>query len=82
MKSRERNNCNRPELLEHENADAWINRKGFHSQNILAVCSFDMKFTYMLAEYEGSCHDARMLDEAIRFYGFPLPPPGKHFYSI
>ncbi|GMN63616.1 hypothetical protein TIFTF001_032703 [Ficus carica] len=58
-----------------ENADVWINRKGFHSQNILAACSFDMKFTYMLTGYEGSCHDARMLGEAIAFKGFPLPPP-------
>ncbi|GMN32048.1 hypothetical protein TIFTF001_041677 [Ficus carica] len=64
-----------------ENADAWINRKGFHSQNILAACSFDMKFTYMLTGYEGSCHDARMLREAISFKGFPLPPPGK-FYLV
>jgi hypothetical protein len=30
----------------------------------------------MLAGYEGSCHDARMLDEAIAFHGFPIPPPG------
>ncbi|GMN59468.1 hypothetical protein TIFTF001_028570 [Ficus carica] len=65
-----------PCVPRHENADAWINRKGFHSQNVLAVCSFDMKFTYMLAGYEGSCHDARMLEEAIAFHGFPLPPPG------
>ncbi|GMN64871.1 hypothetical protein TIFTF001_033944 [Ficus carica] len=34
-----------------------------------------MKFTYMLTGYEGSCHDARMLGEAISFKGFPLPPP-------
>ncbi|GMN28507.1 hypothetical protein TIFTF001_051672 [Ficus carica] len=46
-------------------------------QNILAACSFDMKFTYMLAGYEGSCHDARMLDEAIAYHGFPIPPPGR-----
>ncbi|GMN60593.1 hypothetical protein TIFTF001_029683 [Ficus carica] len=64
-----------------ENADGWINRKGFHSQNILAACSFDMKFTYMLTGYEGSCHDARMLGEAIAFKGFPIPPPGK-FYLV
>ncbi|GMN35011.1 hypothetical protein TIFTF001_042153 [Ficus carica] len=57
-----------------ENADGWINRKGFHSQNILAACLFDMKFTYMLTGYEGSCHDARMLREAIAFKGFPIPP--------
>ncbi|GMN51906.1 hypothetical protein TIFTF001_021062 [Ficus carica] len=59
-----------------ENADAWINRKGFHSHNVLAACSFDMKFTYMLAIYKGSSHDARMLDEVIAFHGFPIPPPG------
>ncbi|GMN65757.1 hypothetical protein TIFTF001_034845 [Ficus carica] len=36
-----------------------------------------MKFTYMLAGYEGSSHDAIMLEEAIAFHGFPLPPRGK-----
>ncbi|GMN60787.1 hypothetical protein TIFTF001_029869 [Ficus carica] len=62
-----------------ENAEAWINRKGFHSQNVLAACSFDMKFTYMLAGYEGSSHDAQMLAEAIAFKDFPIPPPGKFY---
>ena len=65
-----------------ENVDAWINRKGHHSQNILAACSFDMKFTYMLAGYEGSTHDARMLDAAIEFHGFPIPPPGKNNWQL
>ena len=60
-----------------ENSETWINRKGHHSQNVLAACSFDMKFTYMLAGYEGSCHDAKMLEETIAFHGFPIPPPGK-----
>ena len=61
-----------------DNADAWINRKGQQTQNVLAACSFDMRFTFMLAGYEGSCHDSRMLDEAIALYGFPIPPQGKH----
>ncbi|GMN37788.1 hypothetical protein TIFTF001_007108 [Ficus carica] len=43
--------------------------------NILAACSFDMKFTYILTGNEGSCHDARMLGETIAFKGFPIPPP-------
>ena len=71
-----------PCVAPSENADAWINRKGFHSQNILAACSFDMKFTYMLTGYEGSCHDARMLAEAIAFKGFPIPPPGKKSWHL
>ncbi|GMN61399.1 hypothetical protein TIFTF001_030483 [Ficus carica] len=70
-----------PCVPRRENLDAWINRKGFHSQNVLAACSFDMKLTYMLAGYEGSCHDARMLEEAIAFHGFPIPPPGKYYLA-
>ncbi|GMN46058.1 hypothetical protein TIFTF001_015247 [Ficus carica] len=65
-----------------ENADVWINRKGFYSQNVLAACSFDMKFTYMLAGYKGSCHDARILEEVIAFHGFPIPPPGINSYPM
>ncbi|GMN62618.1 hypothetical protein TIFTF001_031700 [Ficus carica] len=34
-----------------------------------------MKFTYILVGYEGSCHDARMLEETIAFHGFPIPSP-------
>lgn len=70
-----------PCVPRRENANGWINRKGYHSQNILAACSFDMKFTYMLAGYEESCHDARMLDEAIAFHGFPMPPPEKFYLA-
>ena len=65
-----------------ENSDAWYNRKGFHSQNVLAACSFDMRFTYMLAGYEGSCHEAGMLEEVIAFHDFPIPSPGKIIYHI
>ncbi|GMN46272.1 hypothetical protein TIFTF001_015458 [Ficus carica] len=50
--------------------------------NVLATCSFNMKFTYMLASYEGSCNDARMLEEAITFHGFPIPPPGINNYPM
>ena len=66
-----------PCVPQEENSETWINKKGVHSQNVLAACSFDMKFTYMLADYEGSCHDAKMLEEAIAFHGFPIPLPGK-----
>ncbi|GMN47685.1 hypothetical protein TIFTF001_016865 [Ficus carica] len=63
-----------PFVPREDNSEAWVNRKGVHSQNVLAACSFNMKFTYMLAGYEGSCHDAIMLEEAIAFHGFPIPP--------
>ncbi|GMN51896.1 hypothetical protein TIFTF001_021048 [Ficus carica] len=70
-----------PCVLCEDNPEAWINRKGVNSQNILTAYSFDMKFTYMLAGYEGYCHDARMLEEAITFHGFPIPPPGKFYVT-
>ena len=65
-----------------ENSEAWINQKGVNSQNVLAVYLFDIKFIYMLTGYEGSCHDARMLEEAIAFHGFPIPPPRNILYII
>ncbi|GMN36113.1 hypothetical protein TIFTF001_005744 [Ficus carica] len=30
-----------PCVPRRKNADAWINRKGYHSHNVLAICSFD-----------------------------------------
>ncbi|XP_024023439.1 uncharacterized protein LOC112092203 [Morus notabilis] len=59
-----------------DNPEVWRNRKGFMSQNVLGVCSFDMKFTYMLAGWEGSAHDARVLESALdgRHKKFPTPP--------
>ena len=50
--------------------EAWRNIKGTYSQYILAAFSFDMKFTYMLAEWEGSAHDSQVLETAIDRQGF------------
>ncbi|XP_024021807.1 uncharacterized protein LOC112091744 [Morus notabilis] len=63
------------------NPEVWRNRKGFYSQNVLGVCSFDMKFTYILAGWEGSAHDARVLSSVVgvREKKFPTPPPGKYY---
>ncbi|GMN60756.1 hypothetical protein TIFTF001_029847 [Ficus carica] len=40
-----------------------------------------MKFTYMLAGYERSCHDARIMEEATAFHGFSIPSPGKFYVA-
>ena len=34
------------------------------TQNVLATISFDLKFTYILAEWEGSTHDSHVLNDA------------------
>jgi hypothetical protein len=56
----------------------YRNRKGTLSQNILAVCNFDMQFVYILAGWEGSAHDSRVLSDAQASQGF-LTPKGKYW---
>jgi hypothetical protein len=41
--------------------DSFINRKGYPSINVLAVCDHKMRFTYVYADRAGSVHDARVL---------------------
>lgn len=55
-----------------------LNRKGKTSQNVLAVCDFDMRFTFVLAGWPGSVHDMRVFNDATTTYTdkFPHPPPG------
>jgi len=49
-------------------------RKHNPTQNVMAVVDFDLKFTYVLASWEGSTHDALILADAIdRNNGFTVP---------
>ncbi|RDX78121.1 hypothetical protein CR513_41651, partial [Mucuna pruriens] len=41
------------------------NKNGLLSQNILAACSFDLKFQYVLAGWEGSATDLQVFNSAI-----------------
>ncbi|XP_031498540.1 uncharacterized protein LOC116263089 isoform X2 [Nymphaea colorata] len=41
------------------------NRKGFISQNVMAVVGFDSRFHYVLAGWEGSATDSRVLYNAL-----------------
>jgi hypothetical protein len=44
------------------------------TQNVMAAMDFDLKFTYVLASWEGSAHDAIILSDAIeRNDGFTVP---------
>lgn len=56
----------------------YIGRKGLPTQNILAVCNFDMQFTFACAGWEGTAHDTRIFlssrrNDAVKF---PKPPEG------
>jgi hypothetical protein len=54
---------------------AFRGRKNAPTQNVLAAVSFDLKFVYVLARWEGSAHDATILADALqRSDGLRVPP--------
>nr|AAU89188.1 transposon protein, putative, CACTA, En/Spm sub-class [Oryza sativa Japonica Group]ABF97886.1 transposon protein, putative, CACTA, En/Spm sub-class [Oryza sativa Japonica Group] len=59
----------------------YLNRHNETSQNVLAVCDFDMRFTFVLSGWPGSAHDMRVFKNAVSTYHhkFPHPPPGKYY---
>nr|XP_051207336.1 uncharacterized protein LOC127323203 [Lolium perenne] len=49
-------------------------RKHYTGQNMLATVNFDMRFTYVLAGWEGSAHDASILSGSLlRPDGLQIP---------
>ncbi|KAF6140329.1 hypothetical protein GIB67_031085 [Kingdonia uniflora] len=53
-------------------------------QNMMAICDFNMMFTYAVAGWEGMAHDARILSETLvnPANNFPMPPSrGKLIFS-
>jgi hypothetical protein len=54
----------------------YTGRHGYTSQNVMAVCDFDIRFTFVVAGWPGSVHDMRVFKDAIGKYGdrFPHPP--------
>ncbi|XP_062227767.1 protein ANTAGONIST OF LIKE HETEROCHROMATIN PROTEIN 1-like [Phragmites australis] len=60
---------------------AFRGRKGVTTQNVMAAVDFDLKFTYVLAGWEGSAHDAIILADALERDDGLRVPPGK-FYLV
>ena len=52
---------------------AFRGRKSSPTQNVMAAVSFDLKFTFVLAGWEGLAHDALILSDAIERNGFTVP---------
>ena len=44
---------------------AFRGRKNYPTQNVLAAVDFDLKFTYVLAGWEGPAHEATILADAL-----------------
>ena len=53
-------------------------RKAFPTQNVMAAVDFDLRFTYVLAGWEGTTHDANVLADALgRERGLQVPQGNK-----
>jgi hypothetical protein len=68
-----------PAKVSGPRAAAFRNRKGYVSQNVLAACSFDLRFQYVLPGWEGSAHDGAVLQDALS-KDFVVPT-GKYFLA-
>ena len=55
-------------------------RKYYPTQNFLAACSFDLKFTYVIPGWEGSVSGLRILDNALmRDFDKLIVPQGDYW---
>jgi hypothetical protein len=60
-----------------------ICRHGYTSQNVLAICDFDIRFTFVVAGWSGAAHDMRILNHALaNFSSFPVPSKSMHGTSF
>ena len=59
----------------------YFGRNGYASQNVMAVCDFDMRFTFVITVWPGSVHDTRILLDTLETYNqqFPHPPEDKYY---
>ncbi|KAH9124140.1 hypothetical protein LEN26_008540 [Aphanomyces euteiches] len=53
-----------PASVPSSSQSRFRDRNGDISQNVFAACSFDMRFSFVLAGWEGSAHDGRVLSDA------------------
>jgi hypothetical protein len=59
-------------------------RKGMTTQNVMAACDFDMRFTFVLVGWPGSVHGMRVFNDAMTTYThvFPHSLTGTHLAAI
>jgi hypothetical protein len=74
-----------PVIVPTEKVVQYTKRKGITTQNVLALCDFNMRFTFVVAGWLGSVHDMRVFNDALEKFGnkFSHPPEGMHvLYSF
>jgi hypothetical protein len=61
--------------LSPEEQVRYIRKTDIPTQNVLAICDFDMRFTYVAAGQPDAYHDTSVLHHAMEVdEGFPHPP--------
>lgn len=68
-----------PAMVGVEDKAQFRNKEGFLSQNVIAACSFDLQFQYVLAGWEGSTPDQHILNSALRREDALHIPEGKYY---
>uniref|UniRef100_J3MDX7 DDE Tnp4 domain-containing protein n=1 Tax=Oryza brachyantha TaxID=4533 RepID=J3MDX7_ORYBR len=70
-----------PCVVPGNKVEQYMSRKGMTTQNVMAVCDFDMRFTFVLASWPESVQDMRVFEDTMSTYGhlFPHPPAGKYY---
>eukprot|EP00262_Sarcandra_glabra_P011918 TRINITY_DN2954_c0_g1_i1.p1 TRINITY_DN2954_c0_g1~~TRINITY_DN2954_c0_g1_i1.p1 ORF type:complete len:246 (-),score=33.65 TRINITY_DN2954_c0_g1_i1:94-831(-) len=71
-----------PAWVQTEEHARFRNKKGAISQNVLAAVSFDMRFQYILAGWEGSAPDSKVLYSALSRPTNKLPVPEGKYYLV
>lgn len=65
-----------PVMVGVDEQGPFRNKNGVPTQSVLAACSFDMKFHYVLAGWEGSAADLQVLNCALTRRNKLQVPPG------
>ncbi|KAL5576292.1 hypothetical protein UlMin_017991 [Ulmus minor] len=62
-----------------EDAPRYRGRKDYTTENVLAACDFDMRFTYVLPGWEGTASDSRVIKDALLREDKLIIPKGKYY---
>nr|KAJ0203012.1 hypothetical protein LSAT_V11C500256410 [Lactuca sativa] len=62
----------------NRDAPRYRGRKGYPTINVLAACTFDLKFTYVLTSWEGTASDSRIIKNTFTRNDKLLIPSGKY----
>ena len=72
-----------PVMVGVDEQGPFRNKNGMLSQNVLAAFSFDLKFHYVLAGWEGSASDLQVLNSALtRRSKLPVPEGILHIWKV